>query len=199
MLCGRETIEVVCEVLDSNPSVPVVLDPDLRGMDHPGGRENAAAEVLRSLLLRRATVVTPNAAEAAALTGLQVQSAAEMKTAAAKLVEMGARSAVVAGGVFEKPFDIYFDHQLGETLAGECFKVEAPYGTGATFSSAIAANLALGRQPHDAVVMAKAFVTEALRKGYATASGTVLLNHYYRTHQSQRVVEAESGAPDPTS
>lgn len=181
MLCGRESAEVVCEILEANPSVPVVLDPDLRGMEDDGGRETVAAEILRTLLLRRATVVTPNAAEAAALTGLHVQSAAEMKMAAAKLVEMGAQSAVVAGGVFEKPFDIYFDPQLSETLSGECFKVEAPYGPGATFSSAIAANLALGRQPHDAVVMAKAFVTEALRKGYTTDSGTVLLNHFYRT------------------
>jgi hydroxymethylpyrimidine/phosphomethylpyrimidine kinase len=196
MLCGRAGAEVVCDVLDANPSVPVVLDPDLRGMENGGGKESSGAEVLRSLLLRRATVIAPNAAEAAALTGLQVQSAAEMKAAAAKLVEIGARSAVVAGGIFEKPFDVYFDRQLSETLAGERLKVEAPYGPGATFSSAIAANLALGRQPHDAVVMAKAFVTEALRKGYTTASGTVLLNHFYRTQQAQRVVEAESGVSE---
>jgi hydroxymethylpyrimidine/phosphomethylpyrimidine kinase len=196
MLCGRASAHVVCEVLDANPSVPVVLDPDLRGMDNTDDKETAGAEVLRSFLVRRAAVVTPNAAEAAALTGLQVQSAAEMKTAAAKLVEMGARSAVVTGGIFEKPFDIYFDREISETLAGERFKVEAPYGPGSTFSSAIAANLALGRHPHDAVVMAKAFVTEALRKGYITASGTILLNHFYRTQQAPRVTDSESGVPE---
>jgi hydroxymethylpyrimidine/phosphomethylpyrimidine kinase len=199
ILCGRAGAEVVCEVLDANPSVPVVLDPDLRGFEDASGKEKAAIEVLRGLLVQRATVVTPNAAEAAALTGLHVQSAAEMKAAAAKLVEMGAQSVVVAGGVFEKPFDIYFDAELSETLSGERFKVEAPYGPGATFSSAIAANLALGRQPHDAVVMAKAFVTEALRKGYTTASGTVVLNHFYRTPQVPRVVAAESGISEPGS
>ena len=198
MLCGRAAAEAVCEVLDANPSVPVVFDPDLRGLDDLSVKGPAAIDVLRSLLLHRASVVTPNAAEAAALTGLQVQSAAEMKTAAAKLVEMGARSAVVAGGIFEKPFDIYFDREVSETLAGERFKVDAPYGPGATLSSAIAANLALGRQPHDAVVMAKAFVTEALRKGYTTPTGTVLLNHFYRSQQSPRVVEADPGIYERT-
>jgi len=192
LLCGSESAETVCEILNANPSVPVVLDPDLRGMESNGGKVIAAADIIRTLLLPRATVVTPNATEAAVLSGLQVQSAAEMKTAAAKLVEMGAHAAVVAGGVFEKPCDIYFDRQLCETLVGECFKLEAPYGPGATFSTAIAANLALGRQPHDAVVMAKAFVTEALRKGYTTDSGTVLLNHFYRTLPSPRVVDGES-------
>lgn len=190
MLCGCAGAEAICEILDANPSVSVVLDPDLRGMEDSAGKESTAAEILKTLL-RRATVVTPNTAEAAALTGLQVQTSAEMKAAAAKLVEMGARAAVVTGGVFEKPFDIYFDPELSETLAGERFKVEAPYGPGSTFSSAIAANLALGRQPHDAVVMAKAFVTEALRKGFTTPAGTILLNHFYRTHQAPRVGDAE--------
>jgi hydroxymethylpyrimidine/phosphomethylpyrimidine kinase len=199
MLCGRAHVEAVCEVLDHYRAVPVVVDPDLRGMDSPPGKETGSADVLRSLLIGRATVVTPNSMEAAALTGLQVQSAAEMKAAAAKLIEFGARSVVVAGGMFEKPFDIYFDHEVSETLAGECFKVEAPYGPGSTFSSAIAANLALGRQPHDAVVMAKAFVTEALRKGYTTPAGTVLLNQFYRTQQMPRIVETEPAASERSS
>lgn len=193
MLFSRAGAEAVCEVLDTNPSLPVVLDPDLRGMENLEGKEGSGAEVLASLLVKRATVVAPNAVEAAALTGLQVQSAAEMKLAAARLVEMGARSAVVTGGMFEKPFDIYFDCESSETLAGERFKVEAPYGPGSTFSSAIAANLALGRHPHDAVVMAKAYVTEALRKSYITPSGTILLNHFYRTQQTPRVSDSEPG------
>ncbi len=198
MLCGRAEAEAICEILDASPSVPVVLDPDLRGTENnTDGKGTTGAEILRDLLVRRATVVAPNAAEAAALTGLRVQSPAEMKVAAARLVEMGASSAVVTGGVFEKPFDIYFDKEVNETLAGERFKVEAPFGPGSTFSAAIAANLAQGRHPHDAVVMAKAFVTEALRKGYVTASGTILLNHFYRSHQTPRVTDSEPSVPEP--
>lgn len=199
MLCNRDNAEAVCEVLDANPSIHLVLDPDLRGPQETGSAEQPAAEFLRSLLVRRATVVAPNAAEAAALTGLQVCSPAEMKQAAAKLVEIGARSVVVAGGMFEKPFDIYFDRETSETLAGERFKVEAPRGPGSTFSSAIAANLALGRQPRDAVVMAKAFVTEALRKGYTAGSGTILLNHFYRSHQPSRAVDADGETSERAS
>ena len=200
MLCSRSNAEAVCEILDGYPSLQVVVDPDLCGVTEAAGRQEASpAEFLRSLLVRRATVVTPNAVEAAALTGLRVQSAAEMKTAAVKLVEMGAQSVVVAGGMFEKPFDIYFDREINEILAGEPFKVKAPHGAGSTFSSAIAANLALGRHPHDAVVMAKAFVTEALRKGFATGSGSILLNHFYRTHQPSRVEGEEAGTPERTA
>lgn len=191
LLCDRASAEAVREFLDADPSVPVVFDPVLATEGGADADDLAEPEILRTLLLPRATVVTVSPLEATPLTGLQVRSSAEMKAAAAMLVEMGARSAVVTGGRFEKPFDIYFDRERSATLAGERFKVDAPHETGSTFSSAIAANLALGRQPHDAVVMAKAFVTEALRKAYTTPSGTILLNHFYRSHQTTRVSDSE--------
>lgn len=192
LLCDRAVAEVVRKILDSNPSVSVVFDPVLASGDAAVANKLAEPEVLRTLLLPRATVVTCSPVEAATLTGLLVRSPAEMKAAAAKLVEMGARTAVVTGGRFERPFDVYFDRERSATLTGERFKVNAPHETGSTFSSAITANLALGRQPHDAVVMAKAFVTEALRKAYTTSSGRILLNHFYRIHQSARFAVSES-------
>lgn len=191
MLHDHACVEVVCEILKANPSIPVVFDPVLADLDAADRNKVAGPDTLR-LLLPLATVVTSSPIEAAALTGLAVRSPAEMKVAAARLVEMDAGAAVVTGGRFEKPFDIYSDREVSVTLAGERFKVDAPHETGSTFSSAIAANLALGRQPHDAVVMAKAFVTEALRKAFNSGSGRVLLNHFYRTHQTVRSAESES-------
>lgn len=195
MLCDRAAVEVVCRLLDANPSVPLVFDPVLANVNGVNENEVAETEVLRSLL-PHVTVVTSSPVEAAELTGLLVRSPAEMKASAAKLVKMGARSAVVTGGRFEKPFDVYFDRERSVTLAGERFKVDAPHETGSTFASAIAANLALGRQPHDAVVMAKAFVTEALRKAYTTTSGTLILDHFYRSRQSSRVADSQTEIAD---
>lgn len=196
LLCDQAGAEAVCEILKANSSVPVVFDPVPAEVAAADQCKLVAPEILRTLLLPRATVVTCSPAEAAPLTGLAVRSPAEMKVAAAKLVELGARAAVVTGGRFEKPFDIYSDREVSVTLTGERFKVNAPHETGSTFSSAIAANLALGRQPQDAVVMAKAFVTEALRKAFTTGSGPVLLNHFYRTQQTARTANAESGVAE---
>lgn len=188
--------KAVAEVLAAYPGIPVVLDPSLSGAN--GSRDKVDARVLRDLLLVRATVVTPNVQEAAALTGLAVESPEDMKAAAARLVELGADSAVVTGASFDKPLDVYSDRESHETFMGERVKVEVPHGVGSVFSSAIAANLALGRHPHDAVMLAKAYITESLRKAFSCEGGPVLLNHFYRMQQGPRPGEVKSEVADPT-
>jgi len=148
-------------------------------------------------LIHRVTVVTPNLAEASALTGLTVENVEGMKAAARKLIEMGARAAVVTGGHLEKAIDVFFDGSELETFVGDRIKPDNTHGTGCTFSSAIAANLALGRQLRDAVVMAKAYVTEAIRKAYAVGSGRIPLNHLHRLQQSPRLIDHSPAVPEP--
>lgn len=196
MLPNRASAEIVREAVDENRAIPVVLDPSFSGGDTSGGKGLISPEAFRDLLLGRATVVTTNVLEAAALTGLKVDSVEGMKAAAARMVEMGARSAVVTGGRLEKPLDIYYEHGLSEAFVGERIKVEVPPGTRCTFSSAIAANLALGRQPHDAVMLAKAYLNETLRKAFSAGPGPVRLNHFYRLQQTPRVADFVSAVSD---
>jgi hydroxymethylpyrimidine/phosphomethylpyrimidine kinase len=197
MLASRANAEVVGEILASNPTLPSVLDPVFRSSS---GKELADAECqefVRGQLIKCASVITPNLFEVSALTGLQVENQEGMKAAARKLMEMGARAVVVTGGHLDKAIDVFFDGTGVEVFIGEHVKPDNTHGTGCTFSSAIAANLALGRQLRDAVVLAKAYVTEAIRKAYLVGPGRMPLNHLYRMTQPARVADHSPVVPEP--
>jgi hydroxymethylpyrimidine/phosphomethylpyrimidine kinase len=197
MLATRANAEVVREFLDQNPSLPVVLDPACRSSGGVELIEASGFKVLREQLLKRSSLITPNLDEAATLTGLKVENVEGMKGAARKLIEMGARAVVVTGGHLDKPIDVFFDGAELESFAGDHVKPDNTHGTGCTFSSAIAANLALGRQLRDAVVLAKAYVTEAIRKAYGVGPGRLPLNHFYRLQQAARLVDHSPPVPEP--
>jgi len=197
MLANRPNGEVVREVLDSNAALPAVLDPVLRSSSGLELIDAAGLKYLRENLLSRAAILTPNLAEAEALTGLPVHNVETMKSAANKLVEMGARAVVVTGGHLEKAIDVFFDGTEVQTFAGDRVKPDNTHGTGCTFSSAIAANLAQGRQLRDAVMLAKAYVTEAIRKAYDVGPGRVPLNHLYRMQEAQRSIDHAPPVPEP--
>ena len=163
MLANQPIADVASETLETNPALLSVLDPVFRSSSGMDLADASCQEFLRSQLIKRATVITPNLFEASVLTGLRVENQEAMKTAARKLVEMGARAVVVTGGRLDKAIDVLYDGASVEVFVGERVKVDNTHGTGCTFSSAIAANLALGRHLRDAVVLAKAYVTEAIR------------------------------------
>jgi hydroxymethylpyrimidine/phosphomethylpyrimidine kinase len=189
MLANRANAEVVTEILGSNPALPSVLDPVLRSSSGRDLADAACQEFLRLQLIKLVCVITPNLFEASALTGLPVENQEGMKAAARKLVEMGARAVVVTGGHLDKAIDVFFDGSTLEVFIGDRVKPDNTHGAGCTFSSAIAANLALGRQLRDAVVLAKAYVTEAIRKAYVVGPGRVPLNHLYRMTQPYRIAD----------
>jgi hydroxymethylpyrimidine/phosphomethylpyrimidine kinase len=197
MLGNQANTEVVREVLDCNASLPAVLDPVLRSASGLDLLDTAGLEVLRKDLLCRALVITPNLVEAAALTGLQIENVEGMKAAARKLLELGARAVVITGGHLEKAIDVYHDDAGSETFIGDRVKPDNTHGTGCTFSSAIAANLALGRHLRDAVVLAKAYVTEAIRKAYPIGPGRLPLNHLHRMQQNPRVADYSPAIAEP--
>jgi hydroxymethylpyrimidine/phosphomethylpyrimidine kinase len=197
MLANRANAEVVSEILESNSPLPSVLDPVFHSSNGRDLADAACQEFVREQLIKRASVITPNLVEASALTGLRVENLEAMKSAARKLVEMGARAVVVTGGHLDKAIDVLCDGSALEVFMGDRVKPENTHGTGCTFSSAIAANLALGRQLRDAVVLAKAYVTEAIRKAYVVGPGRVPLNHFYRMTQPSRLADHSAAVSEP--
>jgi len=197
MLGNQANAEVVSEFFESNPTLPSVLDPVFRSSTGRDLADAACQEFVREQLIKRASVITPNLFEASAMTGLRVENQEAMKAAAHKLVEMGARAVVVTGGHLDKAIDVLCEGTELEVFVGDRVKPDNTHGTGCTFSSAIAANLALGRQLRDAVVLAKAYVTEAIRKAYTVGPGRVPLNHLYRMAQPARVADHSPAVPEP--
>lgn len=184
MLANRANAAVVAEFLDTHKFPHVVLDPVSRPtagnaelLDAPG------LKFVRDELLKRATVITPNIPEAEFLTGIEVKDLHGMKAAGQKLLEMGARAVIVTGGHLDRPIDVLCDGATIDTFGGDHVKSPNTHGSGCTFSSAIAAQLAGGQQLRDAVILAKAYVTKAIQNSYAIGSGAGPLNQLFRFHQ----------------
>jgi hydroxymethylpyrimidine/phosphomethylpyrimidine kinase len=184
MLGNKANASVVAEFLDKHNFAHVVLDPVTRPTAGPAELlDGPGLKFLRDELLKRASVVTPNIAEAESLTGMEVKDLSAMKAAAQKLVEMGARAVVVTGGHMERPIDVLCEGSHVETFGSDHVKSPNTHGSGCTFSSAVAAQLASGQQLRDAVILAKVYVTKAIEKSYAIGKGAGPLNHLFRFHQ----------------
>jgi hydroxymethylpyrimidine/phosphomethylpyrimidine kinase len=183
MLGNRGNAMVVAEFLDHNKIAHVVLDPvvkpSLGGVDL---LDSSGVKFLAEELLKRAAVVTPNVPEAELLSGIEIKDLAAMEAAARKIVERGARAVVVKGGHMGKPVDVLFDGVEVLQLGGDHIHTENTHGTGCTFSSAIAAQLACGRSLQEAAMLAKAYVTMAMESGFSIGKGPGPLDHFYRIH-----------------
>jgi len=183
MLGNRANAAVVAEFLDKGAYANVVLDPVIQ--PSAGGPELLDAPGVKYLgdeLMKRASVVTPNIAEAILLSGLEIRDVAGMEAAGRKLVERGARAVVVKGGHMDKAVDVLVDAGGVLILGGDHVKNENTHGSGCTFASAIAAQLACGRALREAAMLAKAYVTKAIEHGFSIGQGPGPLDHFYRTH-----------------
>jgi hydroxymethylpyrimidine kinase/phosphomethylpyrimidine kinase len=184
MLANRGNAQVVAEFLDAHKFTNIVLDPVIKPSS--GGidlLDAGGVKFLTEELLKRANLVTPNIAEAALLSGLPIKDLAGMEAAARKIVEGGAKAVIVKGGHMEKPVDVLFDGTEMFTFGGDQVKTLNTHGSGCTFASAIASQLATGRPLREAVLLAKTYVQKAIEHGYAIGKGAGPLDHFYRTHQ----------------
>ena len=143
-------------------STPVVVDPVMVAESGAALLQPAAADALIARLLPRATVATPNLAEAAALAGAPGDDAADLARAVHRL---GPDAVVVTGGHREEATDVFYDGTRLEAIPGERFAAGASHGSGCTHSSALAAHLALGCSPLQAARHAREIAGEAVRRG----------------------------------
>jgi hydroxymethylpyrimidine/phosphomethylpyrimidine kinase len=135
---------------------------------------------LRQELIPLATVVTPNLAETAVLTGQKVSSLEEMQAAAEYLVANGARAVVVKGGhAIVKATDVFYDGSRMELLSAEVVHTSNTHGTGCTFSAAICAFLARGVPLLEAVQHAKRYLTGALQHSLSIGQGSGPVGHFW--------------------
>ena len=163
MLGTRETIEAVGEALDLVGDAPVVVDPVMVAESSARLLDEDAQEALRTQLVPRAAVVTPNVPEARVLASVEDDVGGEELAAA--VYALGPRVVVLTGGHREEASDLFFDGERAVEIPGERFDSGAAHGSGCTHSSALAAHLALGLDPLDAARAAKAIASEAVRDG----------------------------------
>ncbi|HEV2058582.1 MAG TPA: bifunctional hydroxymethylpyrimidine kinase/phosphomethylpyrimidine kinase [Solirubrobacteraceae bacterium] len=162
MLGDVTTIETVARALDELADTPLVHDPVM--VAESGSRLLAleAVDALRRLIVARATVITPNLAEARVLADDDDLDGIELVRA---LHALGARNVVVTGGHRETGTDLFFDGTTLTELRGERHPDGAAHGSGCTHSSTLAARLALGDEPLVAARHARAVAAAAVRDG----------------------------------
>lgn len=174
----------------------IVLDPILKSSSGADLLDPAGTKTLIERLIPLSDMVTPNIDEAAALTGRNVRDLDEMKAAAAKLHELGARAIVVTGGHLEKAIDLLsFTTRRG--VEQEIFKAErqrsnSTHGTGCAFATAMACHLALDRGLAEATLLAKTYVSAAISNGQPLGKGMGPVNHLYRMNQQRRAAGSGS-------
>jgi len=191
MLGSAEIVDAVAEYLESARPVHVVLDPVLKASSGAALLDEKGIARLLKVLVPLASVITPNLYEAEVLTGLPVGDLQQMKAASRKLHELGAQNVVVTGGHLERAIDV-LSTALPEgnieqlEFVSERLRSTSTHGTGCAFATALAANLAQGRQLQYAIVLAKAYVTKAISRALPLGKGTGPLHHLYRTDEQPR-------------
>jgi hydroxymethylpyrimidine/phosphomethylpyrimidine kinase len=163
MLGTAEAVGAVVEALDLVGDVPVVVDPVMVSESGATLLDEDARTALIEDLLPLAEVVTPNIPEARALVGAEEDESQE--DLAREVLALGPEAVVVTGGHSEQVVDLYFDGLHAVPIRGERYPDGASHGSGCTYSSAMAAMFALGRNPLRAAERARQITEEAIRTG----------------------------------
>jgi hydroxymethylpyrimidine/phosphomethylpyrimidine kinase len=182
MLSSPEIIETVADRLRAHAVVALVVDPVMVSKSGDRLLREDAVRALRELLLPLAAVVTPNAPEATVLSGIDVVDAASAREAARLIHDLGPALVVVKGGHLEGDTsdDVVFDGRTFDTLSGRRVVTRHTHGTGCTFSAAIAACLARGLSPLEAVREARAYLQGAIEHAEPLGGGHGPVNHLWR-------------------
>jgi hydroxymethylpyrimidine/phosphomethylpyrimidine kinase len=163
MLGTVETIHAVDAALDLVSHAPVVLDPVMIAESGARLLDDEATSALRTRLVPRAAVVTPNLPEAAALADAAPD--ADPDDLVRAVHSLGPAAVVMTGGHREGATDLFFDGATTVPIPGVRHRDGAAHGSGCTHSSALAAQLALGLEPLEAARRAKELASEAVRQG----------------------------------
>ena len=159
----------------------IVVDPVMVSKSGHDLLQADAIDAVKQTLIPLASVITPNIHEAERLTGLTIRTLPEARQAAKALHQLGCQHVLIKGGhLLEQPAtDLLYDGRFFRMYKEEWIDTPHTHGTGCTFASALAAQLALGKSLPDAVDAAKQYVTEAIRHSLAIGQGRGPTNHFY--------------------
>ncbi len=177
-LGNRATVEALARTA-ADFSFPLVVDPVMISKHGRPLVSDGAIAAIRDRLLPRAFLVTPNAPEAEALSGIPIRASGDVRRAAQALHALGPRAVLVKGGHLQgDATDVLFDGREWQEFPAPRFDTPHTHGTGCTYSAAITAALAQGEPLPAAVARAKRFITEAIRTNPGLGHGSGPVNHH---------------------
>jgi len=182
MLLNREIMAAVASGVEAWNIGNLVVDPVMVSRSGDQLIDDGAITFLQDVLIPMAAVVTPNRFEAKILSGLEIASVDDMRSAAEKIHSLGAKAVLVKGGGMKgdlRGIDVWFDGTRLDVLKTENVDTLNTHGTGCTLSAAISANLALGKDLLTAVILAKNYVTTALKYALDIGEGQGPVGHFF--------------------
>jgi hydroxymethylpyrimidine/phosphomethylpyrimidine kinase len=167
----------------------LVVDPVMIAKSGDRLVDDEAIGAMKSELLRRAFLVTPNIPEAEVLAGIAITSEDARREAARRIVALGAATVVIKGGHLPSAdiVDLLHDGRRFVEFRTERVAGRNTHGTGCTFSAAITAQLALGCPLEEAVPRAQQYVAGAIRGAPELGGGHGPMDHFWgRSDRSGR-------------
>jgi len=178
MLGDGAMVRAVAALLET-AWIPAVIDPVMVAKGGARLLDGDALAMVRELLVSRAALLTPNAPEAEALTGLTVATTDDLRRAGEALLALGAGAVLMKGGHIpgDRVVDVLMT-SYGETaLEGERIATRHTHGTGCTLASACATGLAQGLSLEAAATRAWDYVHRAMVSAPGLGAGHGPLDH----------------------
>ena len=197
MLSSSESMLSVSKMLKHYQPQFTVIDPVMIAKGGCALMQPQALQTLITEIIPLAYVLTPNIPEAQKITGLQLLTEQDRRQAAVKIHRMGAKRVLIKGGHLnnqEAADDLLYDGKSFMVFTAKRIDSKNTHGTGCTFSSAIAANLALGYALPDAVKLAKAYITAAIAHSLEIGKGHGPTHHFYDLYQNGLTIKENEHA-----
>lgn len=184
MLSSSECMKAVVEKLKQYKPKNIVIDPVMYAKNGCPLMETVAVKTFIEEVLPFADVLTPNVPEAERIAGILIHSVDDMEIVAKKIYNLGCKAVVIKGGhIVGDAVDILYDGKEISYFVADRINTKNTHGTGCTFSSAIASQLANGASIYKAVEKAKNYVTTAIRYSLNIGKGYGPMNHFYNLYQ----------------
>ena len=189
MLHNAQVIEAVSEAIEKDGEKKyLVVDPVMVAKGGHELLELSALHALKSHMIVRADLLTPNIPEAELLTGLEISDIDTMRRAAHAILEMGSKAVLLKGGHLkdETLTDILVTKDAEKTYSGPRLLTRHTHGTGCSMASAVATGIAQGDNLEMAVQRAKAYVFTAIKTAPQFGKGHGPLNHAHTVMQNDQ-------------
>jgi hydroxymethylpyrimidine/phosphomethylpyrimidine kinase len=184
MLANAAIVEATVAAIAELDLPLVVVDPVMVAKSGDALLDRDGVRVIRTELLRRALVVTPNLPEAEVLSDMTIRSASDAREAARRIQRLGPAVIIKGGhGSGDELVDLLFDGETFTELRTPRIVTTNTHGTGCTFASAVAAHLALGHPLGEATARAQTYVAGAIRHGLTIGHGHGPLDHFWMVRQ----------------
>ncbi|MBF0473533.1 MAG: bifunctional hydroxymethylpyrimidine kinase/phosphomethylpyrimidine kinase [Nitrospirae bacterium] len=176
MLYSVDIVRCLAGIIKEYGLKNIVIDPVFISSSGKRLALDGAADAIADELFPKASIVIPNIEEAEYFIGGKITTISDMKEAAVKMSKRGMSCVIITGGhLKDEAVDVFYDRNQFHQISSIKYDGEF-HGTGCTFSSAVAANLGLGKTQIEAFISAKEFIENAIKTSYKIGKGMKFLN-----------------------